>query len=127
MGQVNVTVNGRTYRLECGTGEEKHLLSLAEFVSGHVETMRKKFGQAGDDRLILMAALLVADELWEQKRQLASAKAEAARMREGHAADRRASARSDVAATIEQAAIRLDSLRAKIAGPDEPSQRRRKK
>ncbi len=121
MGQVSVTVNGRVYRLECGAGEEKHLMSLAEFVSGHVEAMRKKFGQAGDDRLILMAALLVADELWEQKRQLASAKAEAARMREGHAADRRAQSRSDVTGVIDAAATRLDSLRAKFAdGPTQP-------
>ena len=70
MGQVSVTLNGRTYRLECGDGEEAHLIELAEYLSSHVETMKFKFGQVGDDRLILMAALMVADELTEARRQL---------------------------------------------------------
>ena len=57
MGQVSVTLNGRTYRLECGEGEETHLIALAEYLGSHVDTMRRKFGQVGDDRLILMASL----------------------------------------------------------------------
>ena len=70
MGQVSVTLNGRTYRLECGEGEEAHLIALAEYLGSHVETMKQKFGQVGDDRLILMAALMVTDELWELRRQI---------------------------------------------------------
>ena len=57
MGQVSVTLNGRTYRLECGEGEEAHLIALSEYLGSHVETMKHKFGQVGDDRLILMASL----------------------------------------------------------------------
>src|SRR5680860_324715 len=70
MGQVSVTLNGRTYRLECGEGEETHLIALAENLGSHVDAMRRKFGQVGDDRLILMASLVVADELWDARRQL---------------------------------------------------------
>ena len=70
MGQVSVTLNGRTYRLECGEGEETHLVALAEYLSSHVDTMKRKFGQVGDDRLILMASLMVTDELWELRRQM---------------------------------------------------------
>jgi cell division protein ZapA len=70
MGQVSVTLNGRTYRLECGEGEETHLIALAEYLGSHVDTMKQKFGQVGDDRLILMASLLVTDELWELRRQM---------------------------------------------------------
>jgi cell division protein ZapA len=70
MGQVSVTLNGRTYRLECGEGEENHLIALAEYLGSHVDTMKRKFGQVGDDRLILMASLLVTDELWELRRQM---------------------------------------------------------
>jgi len=62
--QVSVTLNGRTYRLKCGEGEENHLIALAEYLGSHVDTMKRKFGQVGDDRLILMASLLVTDELW---------------------------------------------------------------
>ena len=63
MGQVTVVLNGRTYRLECGEGEESYLIALAEYLGTHVEDMKRKFGQVGDDRLILMASLLVTDEL----------------------------------------------------------------
>lgn len=67
MAEISVVINGRPYRLECGDGEEGHLVGLAEHINGHVETMRARFGQVGDERLILMAALMVADELWETK------------------------------------------------------------
>ena len=65
MGQVTVTLNGRAYRLECSEGEEAHLIELAEYLGSHVDEMRRKFGQVGDDRLILMASLVMGDELWE--------------------------------------------------------------
>ena len=70
MGQVSVTLNGRTYRLECGEGEEAHLIELAEYLGTHVDVVKRKFGQVGDDRLILMASLQVMDELWELRRQM---------------------------------------------------------
>ena len=75
MGQVTVVLNGRTYRLECGEGEESHLIALAEYLGTHVEDMKRKFGQVGDDRLILMASLLVTDELWELRREMEALKA----------------------------------------------------
>ena len=70
MGQVSVTLNGRTYRLECGEGEEAHLIELAEYLGTHVDVVKRKFGQVGDDRLILMASLQVMDELWDLRRQM---------------------------------------------------------
>jgi cell division protein ZapA len=123
MGQVTVTVNGRTYRLECGDGEEKHLIALSEYIGSHVDQMRDKFGQVGDDRLILMAALLITDEVWDLRRQNAALKAEQARLREGRAADDRKAhmARTDIADAMDQAAKRLEALRAQFeSGADAP-------
>lgn len=65
MGQVTVTLNARTYRLRCGDGEEQRLLALAQHVKSKVDRLVDEFGQVGNDRLMLMAALLVADELFE--------------------------------------------------------------
>jgi cell division protein ZapA len=112
MGQVSVTLNGRTYRLECGEGEETHLIALAEYLGTHVETMKRKFGQVGDDRLILMASLLVTDELWELKRQMQELKtAMAEARRDRSVADESAkSLQSDVAARIGAVAERLEML-----------------
>ncbi len=70
MGQVTVTLNGRTYRLRCEEGEESRLMQLATHVSEQVEGLAVEFGQIGDDRLLLMAALMIADELWDTRERL---------------------------------------------------------
>ncbi len=72
MGQVSVTLNGRTYRLRCEDGEEQRLFALAEHVREKVDQLVRDFGQIGDDRLLLMASLLVADELFEARERLAA-------------------------------------------------------
>jgi cell division protein ZapA len=112
MGQVSVTLNGRTYRLECGQGEETHLIALAEYLGSHVDTMRRKFGQVGDDRLILMASLLVTDELWELRRQVQELKTALAEARRDRStADEAAKTlEADLAARVNAAADRLELI-----------------
>ena len=70
MAQVTITLNGRTYRLQCGDGEEPRLIELADVVRGKLQVLVSEFGQAGDDRLLLMTALLIADELLETRAHL---------------------------------------------------------
>jgi len=125
MGQVSVTLNGRTYKLECGQGEEAHLIALAEYLGSHVDTMKIKFGQVGDDRLILMASLMVTDELWEARRQLQELKGAMAEIRRDRsAADETAnSMRVDLAETIGAAADRLETLHQRFAGRDTTQRR----
>lgn len=112
MGQVSVTLNGRTYQLECGEGEEAHLIALAEYLGSHVDTMRRKFGQVGDDRLILMASLVVTDELWELRRQMQAMKSTLAEARRDRSvADQSVkNAQADLAARVSAAADRLEML-----------------
>ena len=129
MGQVSVTLNGRTYRLECGSGEEQHLIELSEYLAAHVETMKHKFGQVGDDRLILMAALMVTDELWEARRHIEEMKtvlAESKRDRSS-ADETMRSMQSDLAARVSAAAQRLELLNERFAsqaGAARPATRR---
>jgi cell division protein ZapA len=122
MGQVSVTLNGRTYRLECGEGEETHLIALAEYLSSHVDTMKRKFGQVGDDRLILMASLLVTDELWELRRQMQEMKSALAEARRDKSAgdESAKSFKADLVARVSAAADRLELLNERFgseAGP----------
>lgn len=70
MGQVAVTLNGRTYRLQCGEGEEERLLQLAAYVRSRLDSLVAEFGQAGEDRLLLMAGLLATDELFEARERI---------------------------------------------------------
>jgi cell division protein ZapA len=67
MGQVTVTLNSRTYRLACGDGEEARLQALAAHVKVKVDALAAQFGQVGEERLLLMAALLVTDELFDAR------------------------------------------------------------
>jgi cell division protein ZapA len=112
MGQVSVTLNGRTYRLECGEGEETHLIALAEYLGSHVDTMKRKFGQVGDDRLILMASLLVTDELWELRRQMQELKTSLAEARRDRsvADESTKSLKADLAQRVSAVAERLEML-----------------
>jgi cell division protein ZapA len=113
MGQISVTLNGRNYRLECSEGEEAHLLELAEYLGSHVDEMRRKFGQVGDDRLILMASLVVTDELWEFE-NMKTALAEA--RRDKSASDETAKhMQADLSARIDAAAERLEGLNAELS------------
>lgn len=65
MGQVSVTLNNRTYRLACNDGEEERLATLVSDVKARVEALTREFGQTADERILLMAAVLLADELMD--------------------------------------------------------------
>jgi cell division protein ZapA len=67
MGQVAVNVNGRSYRFDCGDGEEARLEELAAYIKDRIDTLKREYGQVGAERLMLMAALLITDELWDAR------------------------------------------------------------
>ncbi len=76
MPLVNVMVNGRAYTIACDEGEEDHLKELAGEVDHKVRELLGSVGQVGDQRLILMAALLLADELHAATAKLEQARTE---------------------------------------------------
>jgi len=98
MAQVTVAINGRQYQVACGEGEEERIAGLAGYVDGKVQELVEAIGNVGDQRLLVMASLLLADELFEIKEN-------------GHAPDHGAKRR---AATLEALAERLDRLVAKL-------------
>jgi cell division protein ZapA len=67
MGQVTVTLNGRTFRLTCADGEEARVLQLADEVGGRAQAIVEEFGQMSDDRVLLLAAIMLADELMQAR------------------------------------------------------------
>ena len=70
MSHVNVTINGRQYRMACEEGQEERLLELAESFETRIESLRGKFGEIGDARLTVMAALTVCDELIDANQRI---------------------------------------------------------
>lgn len=71
MGQTVLTINGRTYRIGCGDGEETRLRQVAEYLDMRASGVREKFGDIGDDRILMMAAIQIADELWDVREKMA--------------------------------------------------------
>jgi len=63
MAEIVVTVNGRAFQLSCADGEEPRIRRLVQYVDGKIAEFVKVLGQIGEARLILLAALVIADEL----------------------------------------------------------------
>ena len=118
MALVNVTIAERTYRMACGEGEEAHLEALAQGFDARIAEMRKAFGEIGDMRLHVMAALTLADELSELKERMAAQEAEVAALRVGTAsADaERDAERAKLSQRIEAVAQRMERLARRLAG-----------
>ena len=72
MAHVNVTIAGRAFRMACGAGEEERLEALAVQVDAKITEMRSAFGEIGDQRLTVMAAITFADDLTEMRKQVAT-------------------------------------------------------
>jgi len=73
MAQVDIVINGREYRIACEDGQEAHLRSLAGYIDEKIGELVGAVGQVGDTRLMVMASLLVADELSDTRQELAEA------------------------------------------------------
>ncbi len=63
MGHVSINVNGRDYQIACDDGEEQHIEYLAGYINHHAQDLVGRAGQVGEARLLLMTALVLADEL----------------------------------------------------------------
>lgn len=128
MAQVNVTIAGKSYRMACGEGEEAHLTALAEGFDARISEMRKAFGEIGDMRLHVMAALMLSDEFAELKTRLSNAEAEVAQLREtvGAGEAKLADRIGRTAARLEQLTRSLSKVgpeRARNAHGHEPDER----
>lgn len=112
MPQVVVTINTRSYAVACGDGEEEHLMRLAGVVDERVSTLAREVGQVGDARLLLMAALLMADDMEQTEMRAANAEAEldSLRRRNLELGDRAGELEHKSAAYIERLAQRVESL-----------------
>jgi cell division protein ZapA len=112
MPQVTVTINGRQFRMACEDGEEEHLLQLAEDLDQRIARLRARFGEIGDTRLTVMAALTLADELSETKEKLQRVEPELATLQDASvvSADRHQATQAAIAAALNAAAERIENI-----------------
>ena len=110
MSHVNVTINGRQYRMACEEGQEARLLKLAESLELRIQNLRGKFGEIGDARLTIMAALTVCDELVDAGNRIHGLEQELVALRDVRtvAADRAKATQAAVANALNAAADRIE-------------------
>ena len=110
MSHVNVTINGRQYRMACEEGQEVRLLKLAESLESRIQGLRGKFGEIGDARLVVMAALTVCDELLDTGPRIRKLEEELEALRgvRAAAADRALATQVAVANALNAAADRIE-------------------
>jgi cell division protein ZapA len=65
MTEVAVSINGRSYTLRCEPGEDDRLADLVNYAKSKFDSLLAEHGAVGDDRLLLMTAVMLADELWD--------------------------------------------------------------
>ncbi|MES2303833.1 MAG: cell division protein ZapA [Pseudomonadota bacterium] len=66
MSNVNLPIGGRNFAVSCAEGEEAHIEMLGRMVE---ERTRKMSGAQSETRMLLFAALMLADELHDAHRK----------------------------------------------------------
>jgi cell division protein ZapA len=112
MSQINVIIHGRQYRMACEDGQEDRLLELAQNLDQRILQLRDRFGEIGDTRLTVMAALTIADELSEAGQQMRRLEEELTALRDARAmfADRSKMTQAAIVAALNSAAERIENL-----------------
>ena len=108
MPQVSIQIANRTYELACGDGEQERVQQLAAYVDEKIGDLRRQMPGAPEVKLLVFAALLLADESHEA-RGLAKA-AETARASATDSAETLATALEDLITS------RVDKMSKKVSG-----------
>ena len=106
MAQVEIIINGQAYRISCEDGQEQRLHELAQMVGAHVGDLVEQVGQVGQTRLLVMASLLVADELVDLREAASEVVEDASDNGPGRAIE----AMGRVSSRLEAIADRLDRV-----------------
>jgi cell division protein ZapA len=119
MPQVSVTISGKTYRMACDDGQEEHLGELAERLDQTIDRLRGEFGEIGDQRLTVMAAITIADQQAEAERRIGTLEERIAAMERDHSATVEGREAEDhaVAQSVEAVAERVEALAERLSEP----------
>jgi len=119
VAQVNVSINSRQYRMACEDGQEDHLRQLAKELDDRINSLRGQFGEIGDSRLVVMAALMIADDVVETGKKMRRLEQEIAALQDarGAAAERAQATQTALIAAFTSAAERIEGMAKKLNQP----------
>ena len=112
LSRVTVTINGRKFRMACEDGQEAHLRRLASDFDQRIGRLRSEFGEIGNTRLTVMAALTISDELVQMSSRMRALERELAELQHTRAAaaDHSKVTQAAVAAALNAAAERIEGI-----------------
>ena len=118
MAQVNLTVNGRIYRMACEDGEEEHVNQLGERFDEAIKELRGVLGEIGDQRLMVMAGILMTDRLGDAEARLKRAEQDVQSLKDSRAdtAMRIEGLEQNFAESFNRAAIRVERIAERLQG-----------
>ena len=116
MSSVTVKINGRDYVVACDDGQEEHLRLLADEVDERLQSLVFQMkGNPGEAMGLLLTALMMADELIENKKENDDLRAKLEQMQHspaaGHAQDARIiELEAAMAGTLQEIANRIERI-----------------
>jgi len=118
MGQVTVGINGRSYTVGCDNGQEDHVSELAAYLDHHIAELKEAMGSVGDTRLILLAGLMVADELSQTVAKLEELEGKVEGVKESQDAvvDKSNGFEAQAVEAIDSITARIDEIAAQLNG-----------
>jgi len=123
MAQVNLTVNGRVYKMACEDGEEDHVTELGHRFDEAINELRSVLGEIGDQRLMVMAGILMTDRLGDAEQKLKRAELDVQSLKDARAdtAMRIEGLEQNFAEGLSRAALRIERIAERLQGLPEPS------
>jgi len=112
VSKVTISLNGRAFTIGCEEGQQAYLRELAGHLDGHVRQLADRVGQIGDVRLLLMASLIVADEMRDARNRIDQLEEEMldVKGRLSQAEARRRADRAKAAEALVRASERLEHM-----------------
>ena len=119
MSSVNITINGKQFRVACEAGQEQRVTMLAEDFDHRISSMRSRFGEVGDARLTVMAAMMIGDELFDANARIARLEAEISSLKAARTTLSERASRTETAVVnaLEAAADRIERMTLALSRP----------
>lgn len=119
MSSVSITINGKQFRVACESGQEQRVAALAEDFDQRISAMRTRFGEVGDARLTVMAAMMIGDELLDANARIAKLEADVSALTAARTglSDRAGRTEAAVVRALDAAADRIERMTVALSRP----------
>jgi cell division protein ZapA len=116
MAQVSVKINGFVYVVGCEDGQEPHLLAMSQQVESRIESIKALGGVSAESQLLVLAGLLMADEIHDLRIELDSLRSNAAKLGRGRP-DEKAKTDPELGRKLGRLAIRAEQIASELEQP----------